>query len=226
MHDYRCLGLHHLPAGPALLVGYHGRPALDSFLLLALMAQLGRPLRGVAHRVWFDTPGVAGFARGLGLLSGQASALEAVLRAGEPVLLLPGGTRECFRSSRVLYQLDWGQRQGYARLAVRLGVPVLPFAATGVDELYRIYGDGYRISKALTGTDLLPLCLPMGCRGLPLWPFFPVQVHQRIAPPIYPESGPDAVNRLDQAVRAAIGELLEQGRQGPIPADQGLSLHP
>lgn len=183
VHDYRCAGLEGLPPGPVLLAGYHGRPALDALLLVALLRARGRVVRGVAHRVWFELPALAGLARGLGLLSGQPEGVARALAAGEDLIVLPGGTRECFRSSRVLYTLDWGRHQGYARLAVRAGVPVVPFATRGADELYRIYGDGYRLSRALTGTDLLPLCLPLGCRGLPLWPPFPVPLHQRLGFP-------------------------------------------
>ena len=122
----------------------------------------------------------------------------ALLGAGEPLLVLPGGSRECFRSSRVRYTLDWGQRQGYARLAVRNNLPIVLFASEGADDLYQVIGDGYRLSKRLTGTDLLPLCLPLGSHGLPFGPSKRVKLTTRLLGPILPVLG---VDDADGAVR-------------------------
>ena len=100
--------------------------SIDAFLLaMTLYRRRGRAVRGVSHAAWFGVPGVAGLCRGLGLVSGEEPRLGELLGAGEPLLVLPGGSRECFRSSRVRYTLDWGQRQGYARLALRHTLPIL-----------------------------------------------------------------------------------------------------
>lgn len=208
VHDYRCIGLEHLPEGAVLLVGYHGSPALDSLLLAWLLYEReGRPPCSFGHRTLFQLPLMRRLVRGLGMVSGDDAGVQAAVAGGQRLLVLPGGARECFRSSRTRYELDWGQRQGYARLALRYGIPIVPFASSGVDELYHIYGDGYRISMALTGTDSLPLCLPLGHRGLPFGPPRPVPIHQHLGQAIEPRG--DAAS-LDAEVRAQVKALLRR----------------
>ena len=168
-------------------------------------------------------PGVAGLCRGLGLVSGEEAGVGALLGAGEPLLVLPGGSRECFRSSRVRYTLDWGQRQGYARLAVRNNLPIVLFASEGADDLYQVIGDGYRLSKRLTGTDLLPLCLPLGSHGLPFGPSKRVKLTTRLLGPILPDlSAADPIGDLDATVRAGVNTLLKPLREGENPGPRGL----
>lgn len=222
-HDHHVEGLERVPEGPCLLVGYHGRPAIDAFLLaMTLYRRRGRAVRGVSHALWFGVPGLAGLCRGVGLVSGEEPGLSALLHAGEPLLVLPGGSRECFRSSRVRYTLDWGQRQGYARLALRHGLPVVLFVTEGADELYTVIGDGYRLSKRLTGTDLLPLCLPLGHHGLPFGPSRPVSLTTRLSGPILPNpAAPDPVAALDAEVRAGMDALLQPLREGRPPGPRG-----
>jgi 1-acyl-sn-glycerol-3-phosphate acyltransferase len=222
-HDHHVFGLEHVPPGPCLLVGYHGRPAIDAFLLaMTLYRRGGRAVRGVSHAFWFGVPGLAGLCRGLGLVSGEEPRLGELLSAGEPVLVLPGGSRECFRSSRVRYTLDWGQRQGYARLALRHNLPIVPFVTEGADDLYRVYGDGYRLSKRLTGTDLLPICLPLGSHNLPFGPSKPVPLTTRLRAPIRPDpSVADPVSALDASVRAAMTAMLKPLSEGENPGPRG-----
>ena len=220
-HDHHVLGLERVPDGPCLLVGYHGRPAIDAFLLaLTLYRRRGRAVRGISHALWFGVPGMAGLCRGLGLVSGEEPRLGELLAAGEPLMVLPGGSRECFRSSRVRYTLDWGQRQGYARLALRHKLPIVLFVTEGADDLYEIYGDGYARSKRLTGTDMFPVCLPLGAHGLPFGPSRPVKLTTRLLGPILPDpAGPDPVAALDAEVRSGVNSLLkplhERGEPGP-----------
>jgi 1-acyl-sn-glycerol-3-phosphate acyltransferase len=122
----------------------------------------------------------------------------------------------------VRYTLDWGQRQGYARLALRHKLPILLFVTEGADDLYQIYGDGYRLSKRLTGTDLLPLCLPLGSHGLPFGPSRPVKLTTRISGPILPDpSAPDPVAALDAAVRAGVEAMLKPLRERAAPGPRG-----
>lgn len=230
-HDYRCVGLEALPEGPCLFVGYHGRPALDAFLLGWLVRQqTGRQPVGIVHQALAAAPGVRRLVAGFSMVTGTPEHIAAVVARGDRLLVLPGGSRECFRSSRVRYELDWGERRGYARLALRHRLPIVPFATAGADELYRIYGDGYRISKRLTGTDLLPLCLPLGHRGLPFGPPRPVPLHQHVGHPILPPPpGPEsaseaAAEALDQEVRAALRGLLRRALAAPIPPGVGLTL--
>jgi 1-acyl-sn-glycerol-3-phosphate acyltransferase len=58
------------------------------------------------------------------------------MSAGEPVLVFPGGAREVFKRRGQRYQFLWGNRLGFARMAIEHGYPVVPFAAVGGDDTY------------------------------------------------------------------------------------------
>ena len=68
---------------------------------------------------------------GLGFVTGDGPAIEAAVRRGEHVLVQPGGTREGYRSFRHDYEVDWGDRTGYLRLAIRHRLPIVPSRRPG-----------------------------------------------------------------------------------------------
>lgn len=223
---YRCEGFEHLPATSSLITGYHGRPAYDMFLLLALIRRRRRrAVYGITHRTVMKRATTAKLFRAFGLYDGNDAETAEIVRRGDPIAVLPGGTRECFRSSRVLYRVDWGGRRGYLRFAVRHGLPIVPVASSGVDEFFRIYGDGYANSKRLFGTDLLPLCLPLGLGGLP-FPLGlprPMHVRQLVGPPIRLTGDPDDPDWLEHAhegVVSAVQELIDRARDGAGPPNR------
>src|SRR5262249_1175334 len=64
-----------------------------------------------------------------GLVTGDGPAVEEAVRRGELHVVEPGGTREGCRSFRHRYRVDWGERTGYLRLALRHRLPIVPIAA-------------------------------------------------------------------------------------------------
>jgi hypothetical protein len=59
----------------------------------------------------------------------------AVLERGESLIVTPGGMREA-QPSRDFYRLRWEGRQGFVRMALRTGVPIVPAAVVGGAEAY------------------------------------------------------------------------------------------
>lgn len=55
----------------------------------------------------------------------------ATLAAGESVLIFPGGARELYGPPD---RLDWSGRRGFARIAAKARVPVVPVAIVGADR--------------------------------------------------------------------------------------------
>ncbi len=152
----RVIGLDQVPADrPVVYVGKHPR----TFLYLEIML-LGvvsfwdpgrvpfRPMekRGTSlHRL----PGLSWIRRHVGTIEATEEAALAALAGGESVLLFPGGARELYGPKDVI---DWKGRRGYARIAAKAGVPVVPFAIAGADQQHP-----WRVPLGKSGSLWLPL---------------------------------------------------------------------
>lgn len=221
-HRYEVSGLEHLDGvgRAALLVSYHGRPiAYDNCMLtVTLHERLGYLPHGVVHGAVNDQPIMKWVSDGLGFVTGDGPAVAAAVARGEHLLVQPGGTREGCRSFRHRYELDWGERTGYLKLALRHDLPILPVAASGVDDGYIGLNDGYALGKRLGVPLRLPLWFGLGLTGF--WPFslpFPVKITQVIGAPIdLKAEGPidphdsAALLRLHAKVKGAVQALLDQ----------------
>jgi 1-acyl-sn-glycerol-3-phosphate acyltransferase len=187
---------------PVIYVGKHPRTYLYvETMLLGLYAfwDSGRPPFRVLeqtgtmlHRV----PLLSWVRRRLSPVPASAAHALRALDHGESVLIFPGGSRELYGPRD---QLQWRGRTGFARLAIRAGVPVVPFAIAGADRQH-------------------PWRIPM--RGASLWlPPVPLPVRldfrfgRPMAPPaVTPAGRARAVEEFAAAVEAATRELLERPR--------------
>lgn len=219
-HRYEVVGLDRLLRRDAcLLVGYHGKPiAYDLCMLtVTLHERLGYLPHGVVHGAVEDEPVMRWVAGSLGFVTGDGAAVEQAVARGEHVLVQPGGTREGCRSSLHKYRVDWGERTGYLKMALKHRLPIVPIAARGVDDGYLGLNDGYALGKRLRVPGRLPLWFGVGLWGLfPLSPPFPVKITQLIGEPIdFQADGPvDPEDRprvlaLHRRVAGAVQGLLD-----------------
>jgi 1-acyl-sn-glycerol-3-phosphate acyltransferase len=231
-HRFEVRGLEHVErSGPALLVGYHGRPiAHDLCMLQALLHERRRrsPGRGVPeprpviHEAFDRVPVLRWLVEGVGFVTGDGEAMARTIARGDPIIVTPGGTREGCRSSRERYRVAWGDRVGYVRLALRYRLKIIPTAATGVDDTYFAVNDGYAWGKRLGLPAKLPAWLGVGPLGLwPLSPPFPMKITQHIGAPIDLDArGPvDPADRgallaLHRQITGAVQALLDDARSG------------
>ncbi len=223
-HRYDIVGLDRILAlkGPALLVGYHGRPiAYDLCMLgVTLHERIGYLPHGIVHAAALQQPVMKWVADGLGFVTGDGPAVDELVRRGEHLCVQPGGTREGCRSFRHRYEIAWGDRVGYLRMALRHRLPIVPIAASGIDDGYIGLNDGYALGKRLGVPGRLPLWLGIGLFGaFPFSPPLPVKITQRIGEPIDLEAdGPvasgdsAAMLRLHAKVQRAVQGLLDAGR--------------
>jgi 1-acyl-sn-glycerol-3-phosphate acyltransferase len=130
-------GTGHLPAsGPFLLVANHSGAIavaeVGSFAAL-YVEQVGveRPLAGVAHPIAFHLWPVSTFLRHAGAIPSTRAACKAVLDAGVPILIFPGGDHEAMRPVWEANRVDFGGRVGFLRLAREAGVPIVPLGIQG-----------------------------------------------------------------------------------------------
>ena len=199
-------------AGPALLVGNHALLGLDTVALAAtLMAAGHRPPRFLAEKNLFRLPGVRSALTALGAIPGRPEEAVDLLEAGELVCVYPGGVDDSFKLSTEAYTLKWGERAGFARVALRARAPIVPIAATGVDELFEVTRREGWLGRMLLGSSRYDLPMPESLvpRRVPLDYF--------VLPAIAPEgdaADPEAVARMRSAAHDALEEVLRPYREG------------
>jgi 1-acyl-sn-glycerol-3-phosphate acyltransferase len=135
-------------------------------------------------------PLVGWIRRNVNTIPASEDAAVAALAAGRSVLVFPGGARELFGPPD---ELRWAGRTGFARVAARAGVPVIPVAIAGADRQHPWH---LRIGKRNT-LWLPPLPLPV---RLDFWFGAP------LAPP--PADEAEAVARFADRVAAETQDLL------------------
>jgi 1-acyl-sn-glycerol-3-phosphate acyltransferase len=163
-------GVESLPlTGPILFVGNHTLfGVLDvGFLFGEIFVRRGLYVRGLGDHLHFEVPGWANLVRKLGVVEGTPENCAELFRRKESVLVFPGGGREVAKRKGELYKLKWENRMGFARLAIRHGVPIVPFASVGVEDAFDIVLDGDEI---LERTPLGQVFDRFGLRRNVMWP--------------------------------------------------------
>jgi len=180
----RVTGLEHLPAGgPALLVGNHTIfGLLDApLLLLALRDARGVLPRALGDHLHFQVPGWRTLLERFGVVDGTPANARSLMRAGEWLVVFPGGAREVFKRRGEQYSLLWGERAGFARLAIEHGYPIVPFAAVGAEDMFDVILD----AGDLLASPLGPLVRRLAPR-------------LDAVPPLVRGIGPTAIPRLQR----------------------------
>jgi 1-acyl-sn-glycerol-3-phosphate acyltransferase len=170
-------GLQHIPdSGPALIVANHsGVLPLDAIMLQAsVFAEhpASRNLRLLGADLVYRLPGLGSLARRSGhTRADPANALE-LLAAGELVGAFPEGFKGIGKPFSERYRLQRFGRGGFARTALQAGVPVVPCAIVGAEEIYPMLGNSEQLARALRLpyfplTPLFPWLGPVGAVPLP-----------------------------------------------------------
>lgn len=208
-------GWEHVPQDcPFLATASHngGLAAPDMYMLMYEWFDrygIDRPIYGLMHpKVWEVSPPATHLAMECGAIAAHPQAAITALRRGAPVLVYPGGVEDVFRPHRWRHRINLAGRTGFIKLALRENVPIVPVVSAGAHDSLIVLGNLYPYLQEFHrrgwpwpgGLD--PLTLPvylglpwgLACGPLPNIPA-PVQIHNRICPPIYWErSGRDAAN--------------------------------
>jgi|SRR5579875_303079 len=235
-------GIEHLPtSGPVLVVGNHSALYYMPDIWVVGLAVVRR--RGVeqdayalAHDLVVGLPGIGPVLRRIGALPASSREAERALRAGALVLVYPGGDWEACRPWTARNRIDFHQRKGFVRLALRTGVPVVPVVAHGAHHAVVVVSRGARIARALglhhLRIDVFPLVAgPLGVLPILAPPPLPAAVTvEFLAPLDWRHHGPQAADD-DQVVDACFRQVtrtmqaaLDRLRaEHPYPVMEGVS---
>ena len=154
------LGAQNIPDRPCLFVGNHSLFALDGWIIGPLMSrELNRFPRGLGDKFLFANPRVAEFVLKRGVVMGHPDVCSALMKAGEDLIVFPGGAHEAVKPASMKYELQWKERYGFVKLAARHGYTIMPFGLIGPDEFYGHLIEGQDIPDSALGTLLKHLGL-------------------------------------------------------------------
>ncbi len=152
---------------PTLFVSNHTLLAFDFPLLLAWMFEHeGIFLRVLADHSHFQIPVNAHVLRNIfGAVDGTRRNVDLLLGKGESVFVYPGGARETFkRTTDDKYQLFWENKLGFASVAIKHGVDIVPVVNFGTEDMVSVVADlplGWVPIPFLFGSDrTLPILKP------------------------------------------------------------------
>ncbi len=225
-------GLENIPDGPILLAGNHSGGVLipDVWGLGYVWHRhfgVERAIHGLAHEMLFKIPMAGEPLARLGVLRATREiAIEALMEHGHSIAVMPGGDGDVFRPYADRFKVRFGGRKGYAKTALRAGVPVVPVGHSGAHETLIVLRSGRRIAKALhlhslVRSDVFPISLsvPWGLTVGPI-PNLPVPARFRyrfgrgirIEEHPVPEPTQAQIDELDRRVQAELQTLLDHLR--------------
>lgn len=182
--------------GPVLLVSNHsGTLPLDALMVkVGIFDSIGRHVRHLAADLALAIPVVGELARKSGnTLACEEDALR-LLRTGEIVGVFPEGFKGVGKPFRERYRLQRFGRGGFVEVALRAGVPILPVAIVGAEEIYPMIA------------NVKPLARLFG------FPYFPVT-------PTFPALGPLGAIPLPSKWIIEYGEPIETAGFGAESAN-------
>jgi 1-acyl-sn-glycerol-3-phosphate acyltransferase len=237
-------GLDLLPAdGPALVVGNHSclfyMPEVWTCGQAVMSRRgIGAPTYLLAYDLLFAVPGIGPMLRRLGAVPAGTGQAEAALARGACVLVYPGGDLEACRPWTQRNKVDFGGRKGFAHLALRCGVPVVPVVAHGGHHAVVVLARGDRLARAVglrsVRINVFPFLagFPFGVASVLTPPLpMPAQLTLEFLPPLdWTGYGPDAAgdpgivsacyDDITGRMQAALSRLAAER---PYPVLDGIS---
>jgi 1-acyl-sn-glycerol-3-phosphate acyltransferase len=193
------LGLENVPdTGGGLVVANHsGTIPVDALMTTVALHDehpAQRRLRLLGADLVFGVPFAGSLARKLGTTLACNEDAERLLTEGELVGVFPEGFKGVGKPFSERYTLQRFGRGGFVSAALRTGVPIIPCAIVGAEEIYPMLGNAKAAARLL---------------GLP---YFPIT-------PTFPLLGPLGMVPLPSKWLIAFGEPIETASYGPAAAE-------
>ncbi len=207
-------GIEHVPqTGAAMLVANHGGalPVDAAMMCLDVLRRTDPPRipRAVADHFVPRLPFVSTLFARLGVVSGTRANARMLIEQGELLAVWPEGVTGPAKPFKDRYRIqDW--RVGFAELAIRYHVPVVPVAIVGAEE-------SWPLATKLRGLRMFGApYLPVPATPIPL----PAHYHLRYGKPLHLDGGahrevddPDVIANAAARVQVALERLLDDARR-------------
>jgi 1-acyl-sn-glycerol-3-phosphate acyltransferase len=192
-------GLENVPAetGALVVANHSGTLPMDALMTIVALHDehpAERRLRLLGADLVFEMPFIGEMARKMGTTLACNEDAERLLTEGELVGVFPEGFKGIGKPFRDRYTLQRFGRGGFVTAALRAGVPIIPCAIVGAEEIYPMIGN------AKTAARLFGL------------PYFPIT-------PTFPLLGPLGLIPLPSKWFIAFGEPIETASLGPGAAE-------
>jgi 1-acyl-sn-glycerol-3-phosphate acyltransferase len=218
----RLVGVENVPTtGAALLVANHsgGLPYDGAMLLYGIYRnhQQHRRVRPLIANFAFRAGWMANVVSRIGGVRASTETALPLLSAGELVAVFPEGLKGVGKMFRERYRLARFGRGGFVRLARQAGVPLLPVAIVGAEEIHPVIGKITRFAEPLgipyiPITPTFPWLGPLGL--LPVPTKWTIQIGPAIAPPAPNDEAGTALvaESVRTSIDGMIADLLAQRR--------------
>ncbi len=78
----------------------------------------------------------------MGAVDGTRRNVDLLMETKQAIFVYPGGARETFkRTTDEKYCLIWGERKGFAQMAIRHGCTIVPVTNYGTEDMINVVGD-------------------------------------------------------------------------------------
>ncbi|KAI3381255.1 hypothetical protein SNEBB_007209 [Seison nebaliae] len=207
-HSYEIKGIDKLPNDRGcLLILYHGALPADLYYLVAYCILMHRRrLHIVGDKFLFKIPGIRTLLETFEVCVGSLDDCQKILEKKEMLIIAPGGVREALFGDNQ-YELIWGQRIGYAKVAFHSKCSIFPVFTENIREAYRAFHISRYVAKYLYEKTRLPLSLIYG--------MFPVKLTTHIGEEIEMSDEFQSPKDLGDFVREKMKELILSKQQIP-----------
>lgn len=217
-HRARVFGIDRIPGRPVLFVGNHnaGLYTPDTFIFAwALWRERGVAAvpYGLAHEVVLGAAPINRLLVPLGAVRACHENAQRLFDAGRNVLVYPGGDVDAMRPWRHRHRVVFDDRRGYIRLALRCGVPIVPFVTAGAHSSFVVIDDLRWLARAIRADSWMRLkvwpliaCAPWGLAMGPAVFYlpFPARIWTEVLAPIeFARLGPEAAADTDYVTACA-----------------------
>ncbi len=217
-------GIDKIPTvGGALLVANHAGaiPADAPAIMHGIETELGRPVYGLADYIFRTMPVVGTlWSRAGGVVAHPDNAYRLLREEEQLAVVFPEGTKGTGKPYSQRYRLRRFGRGGFAEIAMRAGVPIIPLAVVGSEEAMPIIYNMRGLAKAL-GVPYVPVTANMLVFGplLGIVGYFPAKIKIRVLDPVHFDVEPDqprysrskimeAAEGIRQQIQSALYEML------------------